>query len=507
MKLAYLARTILWMGLSLLMPTAVMGQGAITTCDPPFPPKDDIWQRRVTFFNNTPHTVWPVITAPANDNCKDDRPPGAAEWRLHVNKDTKSAGIPSGAHVEVRLPKCFPCDAGGFYIAARAHVFLVHAERFEEDLKKRNQGAQATTPYRDPGRPTPPICSNDPNNDPCWVGTSQANYALDSPAQLVEWTIVSQDVLGQPNANPNDDRAGAVPFLDFDLSYVDHAYLPIAISTDTGGARFMGSSLSFEKFKERIASFVKEADWPVWAAYNSTNFKPDPGRTIFYHLLVENDPNPHQRIPSASQALAASDTSVFFNAKYNPDFPKVIDPITKQLVSYPTICNDTKAGGQNRYNLQCSEALPNNAECCPDSNAQTDENAMLGCCDIDKFIIDKVYRQYTPGPKPFEGTFRFFSKFLADITARFKKWLDPSPIVCGSAPPFSPVAPQLQSEFCLQFKRTVRYVWDEFKTQDGSLGDKSQCKSLRGDAFDQCVTRLIVGYVINTEADAKFKKD
>ena len=56
--------------------------------------------------------------------------------------------------------------------------------------------------------------------------------------------MISQDpATGTRFPDPNDTRGTA--FLDFDVSYVDDAHLPVSMAMDDGGAtQFMGSTLT-----------------------------------------------------------------------------------------------------------------------------------------------------------------------------------------------------------------------------------------------------------------------
>ncbi len=70
----------------------------------------------------------------------------------------------------------------------------------------------------------------------CWVGSAKADYGHDAPGQLLEYTIVSQNPAdGAKFPNPNDTRG--IPFIDFDVSYVDDAYLPVTMALATAGRR------------------------------------------------------------------------------------------------------------------------------------------------------------------------------------------------------------------------------------------------------------------------------
>src|SRR5262249_51129447 len=128
---------------------------------------------------------------------------------------------------------------------------------------------QRTTPFGPV--PDPSLCQKATANDPvpnCWLGLATGAYGEDAPAQLAEDTINSQNPnTGAPFVDQNDPRGGSL--IDFDVSHVDHAYLPVAMSLgDTGATQFMGPSLSVNVFNQQINSFVKDASWSQFAAWS-----------------------------------------------------------------------------------------------------------------------------------------------------------------------------------------------------------------------------------------------
>jgi len=554
MKSTRLIPAILWLGLSLFVPAAVGAQETssqevtdqeITDQDVIVQDVDtgevgadacvaltpgDPFQRYITIYNDSPVTVWPVMRSNIGNNCKDFRPANVNgllqdQWRIHINKFTKGGGIPKDQSVTVAVPKCWPCATGGFYDAARMFVFLVNVEKFEGLIAPQpyNQVAAKTNPLNfsvNPTLPQPPrICVADPGKenepDPCWIGTANTDYPLDAPVQLVEYTIESQNAAGTKNANTNDTTG--VPIVDFDVSYVDSIFLPMAISVDNGSVQYMGSSLDYQTFKDRAKTFLKDGNWRMWNAYSPLYFNNEgqPGSTVFNSLLLETDPKPPVLIPSAAQTLQSlTGTSPFFAAAKIPKN-------AKDEFAYSTVCNDRKDhGGSGQFNLRCSETKAGDSplvgDCCPSVNG------VLGCCDYDKFILEGITRTYTPkSDNPLDaglGTFKYVSEVQNDLVTRFGRWLDGT-IACNlfptppsSNPPgpsgslVAPVAAELQNEFCLKFKRTVRFVREAFKSDDEGRA-KPICGPLAragGQPYEECLLRLIIGYAIDPDQKTKF---
>ena len=424
---------------------------------------DDPFQRHVIFHNETPVTIWPVFQAPQDSNCTKELP--GKLLRIHVNYLKKDAGIPPDKSVSVALPKDWPCEKGGFYDAVRIFLFTANAPKFEEKLAAALQKNQVTVPFK--AGLSVPICASDVTSDPCWTGTADSAYALDSPAQLLEYTIISQDSKGIAFPNPNNPAG--VPFLDFDVSYVDEAYLPAAMASDTGAIQYMGSRLSYADFRQRLGDFVTQAKWPQYAAFADLNFNATvPGnRTVFADLLVENGVGQYPRVPSGHQAVENS-----FNgggtAFYKPSWDG----------SYPRECVHATA------NRECSVLLPTNTYCCPDSNG------MQGCCDAKNYLVDKVTAKYNTETKKY----RFSSEVLVDLTRRFTKWNEA--LDCTTNPPFSPVVDK--AGFCNAFKRTLRFAWKAFTEQDAAGAKDCSALARSPELFDQCIAATVIGYRIDT---------
>jgi hypothetical protein len=181
----------------------------------------DPFQRYIIIYNDLPITIYPVITAVESQQ-------GAAcgtsglNRRIIVNAGARGAGIPTNGTVTVELPKDRHC----WYTAVRVYLFTVDLTKFEAKIP----AAQRTV--ADNATWNPPLCTP---VSACWTGTATDQYPLDAPAQLYEYTVISQNPAnGAPFPDPNDPNG--VPLADIDVSYVDELYLPVASNVDDGGA-------------------------------------------------------------------------------------------------------------------------------------------------------------------------------------------------------------------------------------------------------------------------------
>ena len=245
-------------------------------------------QRYFLFYNELDVPIYPVIQAPqAASGCSN--PGDLTQLRIYVNDKKKGTGVPKGGMVRVNIPKDKPCPSGGFYNAARILVFLADVNQFEARLK---DGAQKGTDLKVPWAKD--ICANDDDADPaCWVALASGPYLPDAPAQLLEYTIISQ--VGNAKSTKDQNDPDGISVLDFDVSYVDDAYLPVAMAVDGGITAYMGSKLSLDAFSKRLTGFLNtpSADWSEFAAYTPVNYP----NAIFSSLV----PNRIDKLPSGQQ--------------------------------------------------------------------------------------------------------------------------------------------------------------------------------------------------------------
>jgi hypothetical protein len=232
------------------------------------------YQRYITFHNDFDFPIYPVIQVPA-DIC--DGSDVTSDRRILVNgpghnglekQETVTVLIPNeeqnvtvNGAAEVR--RCW-------YQSGRIYTFPVDIGQFEAAMVAldKNNAAQ-TTRYDDPRHPRMSVTYFDGMRDDqptakpgdCFTGVAQNSFAADVPAQLAEYTFDSD------NSMANNDPDTGTPMADIDVSNVDDVYLPVAASVENHGATgYMGSALSLDTFKQRLASF-QATGWPVYSAY------------------------------------------------------------------------------------------------------------------------------------------------------------------------------------------------------------------------------------------------
>ena len=456
---------ILVLVLGLVAGVAASGNAAAQSGDP--------FQRFIRIHNLLDQTIYPVIQSPQDKADKPNSKPAncgtGGNLRIIVNDGKEGAGIAKGGTVTVKIPKDKPCDIGGFYDASRIYIMVTPFDQFETLLNDQ----QKTTRY-----PSWDYVNYNPCAG-CFVGLSNADYGHDAPGQLLEYTMISQNP-ADGNKFPDPNNSNGTPVLDFDVSYVDDAYLPVAMAIDdTGATQFMGSTLPYGTFNQRMTSFLTDGDWSRYAAYNPSNWADssdcvggvpkDPNKTRFSCLTTRTD-----RVPSASILITDAQTggtSNFFFPAWDGKTPRECNAA---LTSDPSA------------NLKCSTPRPNgdgltSGKCCPNENTPP---AMLGCCDQDRFLIDRTLRKYIVA----SNSFQFSNETLQHAVDNFNRWQGAGSNPCkdpgGEAMTTAPVVAADKGYFCSAFKRTVDFVWKEFLPQ---------C-SKHGTAQDRCVTAAIIGY-------------
>lgn len=396
-----------------------------------------IYQRSVVIKNDLPFAIYPVLQVPDN-NCSD----GSTK----VNRIVVKSGLQQGQSVKINLPdKCW-------YNAGRLYLFNADISKYEQLINETERTSQGGGGNKNGSLP---LCSSaDPssqtNSDPgCYSGTAQASYPLDSPSQLVEYTFDADD---PKTGNPSKDPDSGVPMTDIDISYVDQAYLPVAIAVDDNGASgYLGTVMPYQDFKAKSENFIK-AGWSQFAAFSQSNWQNN-----LFHTLVKD------RIPNLP-------------AGYNL-FQLIITKATSELYkSTPSEAKKSEKSPACSAWPQCSSL---SGDCCPV------RGTWLACCGVSpdtsaNYIIDNTVMK--------DG--KMTNPAFDEITRRFKLWVDGSKDPCSDLDKIttwpSTAGSFDKKSFCEMFGKTAKFVWNTFEPQGNSCGpdvDK-----------DHCIIKTILGY-------------
>ncbi|HZR79829.1 MAG TPA: hypothetical protein VFD92_01945 [Candidatus Binatia bacterium] len=380
----------------------------------------DPFQRYITFKNELPIKIYPVIASNEKDNCG----PLSKQRRIIVNKGAKGAGLATGDLVKVTIPKNPPC----WYNAVRVYIFPVDLTTYESRANVVQRTVADNMVWN------PPLC----DNDACWTGNASDQYPLDAPAQLVEYTIDSINP-STGRGFPDRNNPAGIPMVDIDLSYVDEVYLPLAINLEDGGAtRFMGTVMPYATFNQRTQSFLDIQDngnplWSQFAAYTTLNWP----NNIF------ND-------------LGASRTNHIegaFNFVHNVRTVAESALYTPTSNGDPAACSATPA---------CSQLA---GDCCPSPGG------FLECCNTRPFLIDGTIKM---------GPGNISNASVNNLAARWKKWIDTDPCTnIGAITDWPSNLPSFnKQQFCNRFRETVRYVWNYFDDFGQCAGLAGNAKDL-----------------------------
>jgi hypothetical protein len=414
----------------------------------------DPFQRYVIFYNELPITIYPVITAVENENGTACGTSGDLR-RIIVNQGTRGTGIPSGQTVTVTLPKTQHC----WYSAVRIYLFSVNLTEFETRIPADDRTVADGATW------TPPLC---PNNA-CWTGTAAAQYPVDAPAQLFEYTMISQNP-ANGLAFPNPNNPNGIPLVDIDLSFVDSVYLPVAVNLDDGGATaYMGTTLAYTEFNRRTAAFLALKDsvgnpiWSEYAAYTAANWP----HNVFNDLV--------------------SDTAQIIGRDIVGDIriiPPNTDPPSSVLYTPPY------TGPQ-----QCSAApmchkLGLVGNCCPTSPPNP---VLLSCCNAPfPYLISNTAKQKNSVDNP----------SVDDLVGGWTNWVRNNPCAnlasIATWPSNNPAFNQ--AGFCKAFRQSVQSAWNVFYNSQNQNNDQGQpipftgCINYTGVARDQCTVDAIIGF-------------
>lgn len=418
--------------------------------------KADPWQRYIIFKNDLDITIYPIIQAPVDVNpgpggeCRNGLGPDSTirTRRIIVNYNQKGAGIPPKEEVKVYLPKDKPC----WYVASRILIFTANLEDFNDRLPVLLQQDQATIPDT---LGLHGLCAE----DACWTGTAKADYGSDAPMQLLEYTVEDIDPKTGSNFNDRDNQNG-IPAIDFDVSYVDDAYLPVAMSLDDGGATYyMGTTIPYTTFIQKAEEFMaSSAYWANYAAYTDEIWQ----YNLFHDLVMQTD-----RLPSANILTVGTWTggvSGYF------DVPPNVGP---RACSLNPLCEQANLSGN----------------CCPN-----DGGVQLGCCNVQRYIIEGTEKEFDTN----DTSFIFTSGSLKALADRWTRWLKPKgdqDDPCSNInniknwPPHNPSVfdQQKMQAFCDSFRDTVQFIWNEFSHTNCTNEIDPKKK-------DQCLIAAIIGY-------------
>lgn len=171
--------------------------------------------KTITVYNDSSKTVYPVVSVGNNNNHTLDH--------LYLNTK-KDNGIPKNASASINIPQ-------NLWTAGRIYIY---------DVKPPMKNCSKIT-YPQPG--ITDCFMQGGNVDP-------AGFNPDLPYQLVEYTITPKN-------------------FDYDMSYVDHLYLPMAVEIHSGRVGYSGTGISIQSFRDKLSTFLANTPWPHYYMQNT----------------------------------------------------------------------------------------------------------------------------------------------------------------------------------------------------------------------------------------------
>jgi len=232
--------------------------------------------KKITLINNTANIIYPVVRV---YNIHDKH-----EYRIYVGTFVgggQQLGLPENQKAVVSIPT-------QLWNAGRVEIFTRSPE-IPESPKVKN-----------PLQAIDVIPQSSNKGDLIYRNDSALGFPLDARSQLAEYTFET-----------NDDGSDK-HVVDYDISYVDEIYLPLAAEVEFGTMGYMGSNLSVDELQQNLDSFYlgkftqnyfgndTKLGWPVFNLMN-------------YHGRYDDH---YFKIPGAYNVFALKDS----RTSYNQDF-------------------------------------------------------------------------------------------------------------------------------------------------------------------------------------------
>jgi hypothetical protein len=218
-------------------------------------------------------------------------------FRFYVNPS--GDGIPPGGHVTITLPLYTKLTTKGelnqnidWWNGGRIEIFDAPASdhRPPEALTKLYTGVTDTDQ-----KPVPNIAP-DAIRPVCIEGCasplnffmSKAGLKNNEPAQLTEYTLGSDNVT-ELNVHQ----------VDYDVSYVDTAYLPVAMEPyNNRQVGYIGSPQTVAAFRQSLTSFLQDSKWKGWPQFKNNQGAIVPKVPSALHIFAgDSDMYPSQGDP------------------------------------------------------------------------------------------------------------------------------------------------------------------------------------------------------------------
>ena len=281
--------------------------------------------KTITIKNNTPFTVYPILrdgneaetTENSGVGLYDPYDPVGTEYRGYVGyQGTDNRyyfGLQRGQTITLRVPLVFWNGARMGIVTDGRYLTPAAGNPNPLHYDPNSQRVIVTAEPANPGDHTPPNPRT--HGVILWYRSQLVAPALDSPDQLLEWTIRDQKYLSNPQINartknliPSSEK---VTLINYDVSYVDNMFLPVAMEAldvpvpapptpfnqNRGPYGWIGSTNTPEDLQTRIKAFTAPNN-ALLGTYFGTNGWPT--------YNIPPDPIGEVKIPAGQNIFAQS---------------------------------------------------------------------------------------------------------------------------------------------------------------------------------------------------------
>lgn len=256
---------VLFVGLQSLFFTPAFSAACIPDPNPPSKRYHTVPTKIIKIYNNTDKTIYPLIETNTNSVdewlqsyfglCRSNVFQHVHNYRIYVNA---LDGVPQGKFVALKVPVFTKLTAGkdpvlgedkyiNWWNGGRVKIYD-NLLTYEQDYNKEKDPAHLFS--------TSITCADIPNNVCQDVSVYEGLGALkdETPMQLTEYTFAGAPL--KPGGNGL--REWAIQDVDWDVSYVDSVYLPIAMGVmGNPFIGYTGTVMKVENFRDFMSQFLE----------------------------------------------------------------------------------------------------------------------------------------------------------------------------------------------------------------------------------------------------------
>lgn len=298
----------------------------------------DVITKKIVIYNNSNEAIYPIIEAPIlsvsdpwlqayfqDSNISTHKYIQTKVHRIYVNPTT--GGVPAGGSVSITVPFYSQLTANPNPASPDQYIDWWNAMRVyiydDASILQTRYNADTSTPVT----PVTPGLTCDPGStcEPLTIYSNTVGLPLYDPSQLTEYTFANV-VTSQGTPFPIDTN-----YVDYDISYVDHVYLPVAMEPyGNSEVGYSGTVMDISTFRTKLASFISDESWPSYIGTPTYTNKKIPGA---YNVVINNQPLTSNNI--LANLSSNWDTCVGSNT----DCQNVEDLFKKNYENYQAVCN------------------------------------------------------------------------------------------------------------------------------------------------------------------------